>query len=98
MSHRKSDLELEQQIFLGGQVSDKYKEFMTIAKMSPDYAEMYLLLEKWDEIEKEPDDQKAILKIIEILGEVDFMRYTTELTRLSMILGETRKHYDMGKI
>lgn len=84
---------LEQQIFLGGQVSHQYEIFKEIARMSPDWAEVYQLLKKMPSWEKEPDEDKVVLAIVELFGEIDFVRSCTELTVLSMILGDTRSKY-----
>jgi hypothetical protein len=90
---RHSEFEIEQQIFLGGQISGKYKDFLEIAKVSPDYADIIILIKKMPEIEKEPDPEKQTLIMLEALGMVDFVRNCTELTRLSMVMGDTRKRY-----
>ncbi len=84
---------IEQQIFLGGQVSHKYKEFQAIAKMSPDYADLYFFIERMIKFDKEneTDEDKILLELLMLFGEIDFIRTSaTELTRLSMILGDTR--------
>jgi len=84
---------IEQQIFLGGQVSHKFKEFQEIAKMSPDYADLYFFIERMLKYEKEgePNEDKILLELLMLFGEIDFIRTSaTELTRLSMILGDTR--------
>lgn len=84
---------IEQQIFLGGKVSHKYEIFKEIARMSPDWAEVFQLLKKMPEWEKEPNEEKVVLDIVELFGEIDFVRSCTELTVLSMILGDTRDKY-----
>jgi len=93
-----TDYMLEQQIFLGGQVSNKHKEFMEIARMSPDYADLYMLIKRMPEWEKEPNEDKILLEILELFGEIDLVRYSSELTRLSMILGDTRAKYKAGDV
>lgn len=92
---RRNEFEIEQTIFLGGQISHKYKDFQDIARMSPDFAEIYMILKKLPEWEKMTDDMQLAMQIIEVLGEVDFIRGCTELTRLSAILGDYRKRYSM---
>lgn len=84
---------MEQQIFLGGQVSHKHAIFQELAVMSPDWAEVFQLLKKMPEWEKETDEEKVVLAIVELFGEIDFVRSCTELTVLSMILGDTRSKY-----
>ncbi len=82
---------IEQQIFLGGQVSHEYPVFQEMAKMSPEYAEAYELLKMIPDLEALKDDPIALcLKLLELFGEVDFLRSCSELTRLSMIMGDKR--------
>jgi hypothetical protein len=97
MKSKSDDFQIEQQIFLGGQVSRKHKQFMDMAKLSPEYAELCFLISHMDEWEKETDTKKVALEILQGLGEIDFLRSTTELTRLSMILGDTRERYNVKK-
>ncbi len=61
--------------------------------MSPDWAEVYELLKKMPEWEKEPNEEKVVLDIVELFGAIDFVRSCTELTVLSMIMGDTRSKY-----
>ncbi len=95
MSHRRNEFEIEQTIFLGGQISDKHAIFKTIALMSPEYAEMFIVLENIEKLSLD-DPMKMAKDLIMLLGQVDMIKYTTELTRLSMILGDTRKRYSMA--
>jgi len=90
-----SDMLERQQIFLGGQISNKYKVFQQIAKMSPDYCDLYFLIKKMPEWEQEQDETKVILDMLEIFGEIDLVRNCTELTRLSMIIGDTRGRFQV---
>lgn len=96
---RKSDFMVEQTVFLGGQISKKHKIFQ-LARMSPDYAEMYAFIQKYPDIIKKleaGEDIEAMLDVIEIFGEMDLLRSVTEITLLSMILGDTSKSFSMKK-
>ncbi len=91
---KSTDFLIEQQIFLGGQVSHKHEVFKEIAHLSPEYAELFCFLKyipEWEQL----DDDKLILNIIELFGEIDFVRGCSELTKLSMILGDTRQRFDV---
>jgi hypothetical protein len=48
------------------------------------------------EWEKETDQSKVLLNMVELLGQVDFVRSCTELTVLSMIMGDTRGRYKVA--
>jgi hypothetical protein len=94
MSSRR-DFEIEQTIFLGGQVSREFPEFKNISRLTPDYGFIYQVLcnkEKWKAEKSRVERAKMI---IELIGEVEFVRTVTELTRLSMILGDQRGRYSM---
>jgi len=88
---RLSDFAMGQMIHLGGKISGRKDErgltfFKEIAYLSPDYADIYAILlkkDKWLEMTLE----KRRIDIIKTLGMVDFLRYSNELTRLSMIIG-----------
>ncbi len=66
---------------------------MEISRMSADYAEIYLLLKKMPQWEQETDEDKVLLELIELFGQVDFVRNCTELTRLSMVMGDSRARF-----
>ena len=93
-----SDELVRQTILLGGQVSHKHKIFQELARMSPDYAEIYEFLKMLPEWEKETDQSKVLLDMLELLGMVDFVRSSTEITRLSMIIGDDRARVNMKKV
>jgi hypothetical protein len=84
------DILVQQEIFLGGQISNKHKIFQRIALMSSDYADLYFLVERMPEWEKQENEDKIMLEILELFGMIDFVRGCSELTRLSMIMGDTR--------
>jgi hypothetical protein len=99
---RKDDFQLEQQIFLGGQVSAKHKQFKEMAKLSPDIAFIVQILKRYPEWEKMPDTEESTVQIaiecLELMGECEFLSNCSELTRLSMILGDTRGKVGMKRI
>lgn len=89
-------IEMQEKIFLGGQISHKYAIFKDIARMTPEYAKAYFIIKNMDKWDKMPYDEVA-LEIIEFMGEVEFVRSCTELSRLSMIVGDTRKRINIKK-
>lgn len=89
-------LEFKRLIFLGGRISDKHKFFKEISKLGYDDARQYALLKFWiwfDKNEK-ASVEKTYEKYLELHGMAEFLPTTKELTRLSMILGETVKEED----
>lgn len=99
MSHRRrTEFEIEQQIFLGGQISHKIELFKSLALLSPDFVTAYVMLTKQDEIMEQKTTKQKLEKMLYYIGLSRNMMNYTELTRLSMILGDTRRQYDMGKL
>ena len=93
---RDKDELTQEQIFLGGQVSNKHKIFQEIAHLDPDMALAYYVVKhhkEWKKKRTEEGRDKVVLELIELLGVIDFMKNTTELTRLSMIMGDTRSRF-----
>lgn len=87
-------LEIQEKIYLGGQISQKYKIFQAIARMTPQYAKPYFIIKNMDRWENMSEDE-VILEIIEFLGEVEFVNQCTELSKLSMVMGDTRKRINI---
>lgn len=91
-------LEYQQRVFLGSLISKKHTFFKIIAKLGYEDAEYYSALEFWiwlDTHYKTTTLEEQLQKGIELLGMAHFLRNTKELTRLSMILGDTSKSGDM---
>lgn len=91
MSKRFKDLEFQEYLFLGGKISGVHTEYKELARMTPETARIYLFFENLDELLKEKDALKLIKKLIHIFGVTEGMKGMSEITRLSMILGDTRK-------
>lgn len=93
---KRSDLEMEQQIFLGGQCSNKHEEYMFLSRMTPEDGLVYWILKDLDAIMK-LKDKELVLNIMEKIGVTTGWGNMTELTKLSAILGDTRKKRSIGK-
>lgn len=99
MSHRRhTEFEIEQQIFLGGQISYKHEIFKSLALLSPNYVTAYVMLTKRKEILAQPTPMEILEKMLYYVGLSQNMQNYTELTRLSMILGDTRGHYSSKEL
>jgi dissimilatory sulfite reductase (desulfoviridin) alpha/beta subunit len=98
MSRKSSDFFIEQQVLLGGKASHKYPYFKDIARRSPDYAEIIFLIQNFEKWEKETSDEKVMIEILDFLGMCEFVRFTDELSRLSMIIGDEREHTEVGAV
>lgn len=84
-------LDFKRMLFLGGRISNKEKLFQTLAKLGYEEADMYALLEFYKWFEKQPDFDviKVAQKYFELFGMARLMPTLKELTRISMILGDT---------
>jgi len=88
--HKPSVFEMQAMIALGGQISSSNKRnqlFQELCRLSPDFADIYVILNTIKDMEKIEDDDEAILLLIERLGMSENASMWTELTRLSAILG-----------
>ncbi len=79
-------------IFLGDKVSNKHPFFKEIAKLGFAEAEDYALLEVLKALYPENEQfLNAMQGMVEITGMATFLKYTAEITRLSLILGDIPK-------
>lgn len=86
-------LDFRRMLFLGGRISNSEPLFKTLAKLGYDEAKQYALLEfyKWF-IKQDLDVIDAVeiaQKYYELAGMASLMPTLKELTRISMILGDT---------
>lgn len=88
--------EFKQKVFLGGRVSSKHRIFQRLAMVGYEEAEILSFFEWLKYLGKHPNAsfEKGIVKLIELMGQAHFMPTLKELTRVSMILGDTRKEVD----
>lgn len=94
MSRRRDIDHYEDYTFLGGKISEKIQLFKILAMLGYEEAEQYALMEymKWFFTSPEnTSPEVAIQKGIELMGMAHFLPLTAEITKLSMILGDTRK-------
>jgi len=94
----KDDKLIAEQIFLGGQVSNKHRIFQEISHLSPDTALPYYVMKhrkEWHEKRQNGKSEEVRLEMIELIGAIEFMQSCTELTRLSMIMGDTRQKHQV---
>lgn len=92
-----SDVTYEENIFLGGQISNKHKEFQTIAQLDADSAFIVLFLDHYEELKK-LTPLKKVREIMFLIGQINFMMGCGELTKLSAILGDTRQRYSSKEL
>ena len=79
-------------ILLGGQISNKHPEYKTIAQLDAKSAFIVMLLDNLDKLqEMNPIEQAKAL--IFMKGQINFMANCGELTKLSAIMGDTRKSF-----
>jgi hypothetical protein len=89
-------LEFKRIIALGGRVSEKHEFFKEIAKLGYDEARETALVKFWIWFMKHPKAsvEKMYLKYLELMGMANFLPNSKEITRLSMIMGDTTKIED----
>lgn len=87
--HRKpTEFEIQQNILLGAQISDKHDEFKKWAMMDSDEAFIIWLLR---------NPNASLIDMLETHAKLEFLKSTTEVTKLSMIVGSEEDVADLGK-
>ena len=89
-------LEFRRIVALGGRVSQKHRFFKVIAKLGYVEAEKRALLEFWKWLQKHPKAtvEQMLEKYLEYVGMARYLPNSKEVTRLSMILGDSFKIED----
>lgn len=93
MSYKK-DFDVMARLALGREVAEHVEDFKTLAQMGYDEAEMYALLEYWQWLNNKgesKDLEEQLKQAILMVGRAKFLCNTKEITRLCLILGDTRK-------
>lgn len=97
MRKHKSEFEEEQKIFLGGQVSEKDSFYKDYAMMNPDDAFALWFLQNQDRLEK-LSEKEAVEEILKVMARFEYMKQLTELSHLSMKLGDVRTRKSAKKL
>ena len=81
---------------LGGRISRKHPVFEILAMLGFAERETYSLMLFVEWLEKNPKANgfEIVKKYLEFYGNATFLRETNEITRLSMIVGDTRTEVD----
>lgn len=92
------DWDVRQTTYLGGQISKRkeHKLFKILAKLGPAEAETEAFLDwlEWMANNPKADLMTLMRKLNEKIGMAHMLKYSKELTRLSMILGDMSKMED----
>jgi len=93
MSYKK-DFDIMARIALGREVAEHIKDFKDLAQLGYTEAEMYAILDYWQWLNKNGDKpiEEQMKMAIQMIGRAKFLCNTKEMTRLCLILGDTRKH------
>jgi hypothetical protein len=83
-------------VYLGGKISGIDKDYLDIAKLDPHSAIAKFFFMNLDKFGKQTAKDN-LLMILEYIGKVKKANRFTEITVLSMILGDISKRWDAGK-
>lgn len=84
---------VEETILLGGQISNKHPIFQDLAQIASNGFLWWFMLKMKDPAWMKLTPQEKLLDIIYTSGQVEFINNSSELTKLSAIMGDTRKNY-----
>lgn len=92
-----SDFEFFQTQYLGGKISAKHSEYKDYAmkETSMTFARWFLL--NSDRLASIPP-QDAVAEILDVRAKLEYLRGTTEITQMSLKLGDTVRRTDAGKV
>jgi hypothetical protein len=94
MSDKDDEFEdFEAKRLLGSRLSEKYPEYLDIAKLEPHKAIAIYMLKNRKEIMKLKPIDRAI-KILYYIGQVERANRLGELSILSMMIGDTSEEFD----
>ena len=85
---RPTEFEVQQSILLGAQISGKHAEFQIWAMQDPDTAFLIWLLE---------NPNADFLAMLRAYASIEFLKGTTEVTRLAMIVGSEEDIADLSR-
>jgi hypothetical protein len=86
--HKPTEFEVQQTVLLGAQISAAHEEFKEWAMMEPDEAFILWLLEH-------PD--ASLVDMLKVHAKLEFLKSTTEVTKLAMIVGSEEDITDLTK-
>ena len=79
----------EEQILLGGQISNKHQEYKKLAQNTPPNAKAIYVIDNFQKLlEKEP--LEIAIELLTEFGKIDNLQNFGEITKLSMIVGDPR--------
>jgi len=85
------NLNAEENIFLGGQISGKHPVYQDLAQLSSSGFIWWFLKTSRNPEWKKKSAAEKIQDIIYVTGQIEFINNSSELTKLSAIMGDTRK-------
>lgn len=89
-----SEYEFEEKLFYGGQVSGKHPILQDLAMLASYGFPWWLINRTSDENWKKKSALEKLKEILKVSGQIEFINSSSELTKLSAIMGDTRKNYD----
>lgn len=90
---RKSDFAFFQTIYLGGQISHDHAEYKTFAMKDQDLNFAGWFVENFERLSN-VSPEKAIIEILDTRAKLEYLKGCTEITQMSMKLGDKTKRTD----
>lgn len=85
----------EEFILLGGQISSKYPIYQDLAQIASYGFTWWFLSHALDPKWKKKTAHEKVLDIIYTSGQIEFINTSSELTKLSAIIGDSRRRVSM---
>lgn len=96
---RRQVFDFREWVGLGGRVSEKHELFKDLAMLGYDECEMFAMLDFIEWFANNPDAtiEQCMKEGIKRIGMARLMPHTKELTKLSMMLGDTKRSKSMKR-
>ena len=82
------DWEFNNLRFLGGQIGVNLPDYMEISQTDPKYAFILWYLKNRERWKQEKDKRKVLLEKLAYLGKINRVKWFSEISLLSMMLGD----------
>lgn len=86
---------VEENILLGGQISNKHPIFQDLAQIASNGFPWWFLKKSQDPEWKKKTVVEKVTDIIYVSGQIEFINNSSELTKLSAIMGDTRRRFSL---
>jgi hypothetical protein len=87
---KENEIEFQQKVYLGAEVSEKDSFYKEYSMMNPDDGFLVWFMKNFEKF-LNMDPIESMIEILKAMAQFEYLKGVSELTQLSMRLGDTRK-------